>query len=208
MPELSASEWEVFLSQHPEAHLLQTAAWGELKSAFGWRPVRVLAHQGNQTAGAQILFRNLPLGLSVAYIPKGPVGKPEPAHLWDEVDSICKRSKAILLKVEPDEWEGPASANPPEGFQTAQHAIQPQRTLLVNLAGDEEQVLARMKQKTRYNIRLAQKKGVVVKTLGGYRDVPPAAAGHRRERSIWRAQPGATTRWRMICFTRTACASC
>jgi lipid II:glycine glycyltransferase (peptidoglycan interpeptide bridge formation enzyme) len=42
--------------------------------------------------------------------------------------------------------------------------IQPPRTLLIDLAGDEEQVLARMKQKTRYNIRLALKKGIVVRS--------------------------------------------
>ncbi len=42
------------------------------------------------------------------------------------------------------------------------HAIQPPRTLIVDLSGSEQDILARMKQKTRYNIRLAMKKGVIV----------------------------------------------
>ena len=71
------TEWSQFLEGFPDAHLLQTAAWGELKSAFGWQVSRVIAGG----AGAQILFRPVGLGLSLAYIPKGPVGA------WPDIDS-------------------------------------------------------------------------------------------------------------------------
>ena len=50
----------------------------------------------------------------------------------------------------------------PDGFQPGLNSIQPKQTLIIDLRGDEEDILARMKQKTRYNIRLAQKKGVRV----------------------------------------------
>ena len=66
MPILSLTDWNQFLTQYPNAHLLQTGEWGELKSAFGWKPVRVT----NGDAGVQILFRKLPLGFTVGYIPK------------------------------------------------------------------------------------------------------------------------------------------
>ena len=158
--ELSTSAWDEFLSRYPEAHLLQTTAWGELKAAFGWSVVRLAV--GN--TGAQILFRKLPMGFSLAYIPKGPLGN-EWDKLWKKVDLICRRNRAILLKVEPDYWEDVTSAEKkkaPRGFQASRHNIQPPRTLVVDLQGDEEAILTRMKQKTRYNIRLAQKKGVVV----------------------------------------------
>ena len=46
------------------------------------------------------------------------------------------------------------------------HNIQPPRTIIVDLHGTEDDILARMKQKTRYNIRLAAKKGVVPFALG------------------------------------------
>ncbi len=178
MPELNASEWDGFLSGYPDAHLLQTSAWGELKSAFGWQVARLQAEEAGAPVGAQVLFRPLLFGLTLAYIAKGPVSgdgqQAESSHwdcLWPEVDALCRRRKAVFLKVEPDLWEcaspgedGPATPvkQPPSGFQLSQQNIQPQRTLLVDLCGDEEQVLARMKQKTRYNIRLALKKGVVV----------------------------------------------
>lgn len=180
MPVITASEWESFLANVADVHILQTKGWGELKRSFGWDVERVaLPVGGINIAGAQILFRRLPLGLSLAYIARGPVGPPDlsPNYpLWPEliceIDAICLKRRAIFLKIEPDFWEpltAEQSANqvipqdPPPGFLSSQHAIQPARTLLVDISGDEQQVLARMKQKTRYNIRLAQKKGIVVK---------------------------------------------
>lgn len=162
MPEVSSAEWEKFISRHPSAHILQTRAWGELKSGFGWQVERIV--RGD--CGAQVLFRKLPLGLSLAYIPKGPVGcQPGWESMWQEVDEICRRYNSVLLIVEPDLWttgdpaEGVAT---PSGFEPGLQGIQPPRTIVVDLAGSEEDILARMKQKTRYNIRLAQKHGVVV----------------------------------------------
>jgi len=158
--EISANAWESFLAQHESPHLLQTAAWGELKSEFGWQPVRVV--QGE--VGAQLLFRRV-LGWSVAYLPRGPVGQ-DYASLWPAVDTACRKRRAIFLKVEPDQWEDEyTKTSPPHGFFLSPQTIQPPRTLIVDISGDEEQVLGQMKQKTRYNIKLAQKKGVVVRAF-------------------------------------------
>lgn len=163
MAYLVSSDWDRFLSHFPDAHLLQTSPWGELKAAFGWDVVRLVEGK----SGAQLLFKPLPLGLSLAYIPKGPLGHFPFTELGPQIDAACRQKKAIFLKVEPDRWEDPdgehaAGASVWPGFRVSRQNIQPARTLLVDLRGDEEQVLARMKQKTRYNIRLAQKKGVVV----------------------------------------------
>jgi len=162
MPLVTPKKWTEFLVHYPDAHVLQTAAWGQLKSEFGWQAVHVVT--GN--SGAQILFRKLPLGLNLAYIPKGPLGL-EWNVLWSEVDTVCKEKRAVFLKVESDLWEGDLTPNwdgqPPSGFQLSPHEIQPPRTLIVDLQGTEDQILARMKQKTRYNIRLARRKGVVIR---------------------------------------------
>ena len=45
MAEVSKTEWEKFTQQYPQAHLLQTAAWGQLKAAFGWQMQPVIADQ-------------------------------------------------------------------------------------------------------------------------------------------------------------------
>jgi lipid II:glycine glycyltransferase (peptidoglycan interpeptide bridge formation enzyme) len=161
MVDLNDSNWKVFLEAYPNAHLLQTAEWGALKSAFGWRTQRVVGKQG----GAQILFRQLPLGFTIAYLPKGPVGD-QWEELWPKIDEICREQRAVFLKVEPDIWKFPGEKvqpNPPRGFQLSPHTVQPPRTIVVSLQGEEDDILARMKQKTRYNIRLSVRKGVQVK---------------------------------------------
>jgi peptidoglycan pentaglycine glycine transferase (the first glycine) len=182
MPELLAPQWEDYLASFPEAHILQTRAWGDLKAAFGWKAAYVTALETDASPGqlgVQILFRSLPLGLTIAYIGKGPVGSQtalaDPACsdvLWHEVDRLCRNQRAVFLKLEPDQFETAAGLGtetddhwlaPPHGFRPSPQAIQPRRTLVVDIRGDEEQVLSRMKQKTRYNIRLSAKKGVMVR---------------------------------------------
>jgi len=142
MPRISASQWDQFLANWPQAHLLQTSAWAALKKPFGWDADWVQSAD----AGAQILFRRLPLGLSVAYIPKGPVG-PDWATLWPEVDRVCRQHGAIFLKVEPDAWEFEVDALTPHlpGFIPAE-PIQPRRTIVLDLSGSEADWLERMKQ--------------------------------------------------------------
>ena len=84
---------------------------------------------------------------------------------WAAVDRLCQKKHAVFLKLEQDGWEG----NSPSSFQTAvflpspQH-IQPHSTLVVDLHGSEEDVFNCMKPKTRYNIRLAGRKEVSVRS--------------------------------------------
>jgi len=156
----TTNEWDAFLSNYPDSHILQTGAWGEFKNYFGWYPIHVLS--GN--SGTQILFRRLPLGYSLAYIPKGPVGEMT-TDLMDQINHVCQKNNAIVLYIEPDAWEGEFddAVLISNGFDKSQISIQPRRTILVSLSGEDGEWLERMKQKTRYNIRLAEKKGVVIK---------------------------------------------
>ncbi len=163
MPEISLQYWNIFLENHPAAHILQTGEWGELKAAFGWEAARVIV--GN--VGAQILFRRLPLGLTAAYIAKGPLVSDQLSvigeQFWAEVDALCKKRRAIFLKIEPDCWADQSAICNLEFAILSPHSIQPRRTILVDLHGSEDDILARMKQKCRYNIRLAEKRGVSVR---------------------------------------------
>lgn len=163
MSVVNPQEWGQFLTRQSEAHLLQMPQWGALKSDFGWDASYVIVRE----TGAQILFRSLPMGFSLAYIPKGPVGD-HWESLWPEVDALCRSRRAVFLKVEPDGWDegGAGERLMASGFQPSLHAIQPRQTLVVDIQGDEEAIIAQMKQKTRYNIRLAEKKGVVVNPSG------------------------------------------
>ena len=168
----SFSEWQEFINRKPNPHILQTAEWGELKKGFGWDVERIISGD----VGVQILFRKLPLGFTVAYCPKLVSSNwlfVNSDSFWAEIDSVCRKKHAVFLKIEPDAWESEVSrlrsdeANPKSGdfgLRVSPHNIQPPRTVIVSLEGTEDEILARMKQKCRYNVRLAEKKGVTVRT--------------------------------------------
>lgn len=165
-------KWEAYLLAH-HGHLLQSWAWGELKSRFDWSATRLQTGD----AAAQILFRRLPLGLTLAYIPKGPVldwaDREQGLTFFSLIHAEAKKRRAILLKIEPNLWSPNCNLDSGQaqtalellsaaGFSPAD-TIQPRTSLVIDLKGDAQTILAAMKQKTRYNIRLAEKKGVTVR---------------------------------------------
>ncbi|MEN8097731.1 MAG: peptidoglycan bridge formation glycyltransferase FemA/FemB family protein [Chloroflexota bacterium] len=172
--------WNEFVSSQSGHHVLQTKAWGELKRNFGWDYDQVLLQDD---AGAQVLYRWFPSAqvpitrwASMAYIPKGPlVDWNDPDKTESLLSSLIQRARqnrAILLRLEPAlEYENKHVREllVARGFQESK-AIQPQRTLVVDISGDEDSILSRMKSKTRYNIRLARRKGITVR-LGDSSDV-------------------------------------
>ena len=60
MPTVSIQQWNEFITACPQAHVLQSPAWGELKSQFGWEVCRVI----HGKLGAQVLFQRVPFGIS------------------------------------------------------------------------------------------------------------------------------------------------
>jgi lipid II:glycine glycyltransferase (peptidoglycan interpeptide bridge formation enzyme) len=154
----TTEQWNEFISKYPEAHLLQTSKWGQLKSYFVWESHCII----EKDAGVQILFRRLPMGFSVAYIPKGPIGSEWQAVLKQSV-ALCRKKKSIVLYVEPDCWEENFNSDKlSSDFLRSIRSIQPRRTIIISLQGSYDEWLSRMKQKTRYNIRLSQKSGVEI----------------------------------------------
>lgn len=155
---LTGSEWSALLADYPQAHVLQGTAWGKLKSQFGWQVERI----SSGSAHAQVLFKYLPLGYSIGYIPKGPLGTLDEAF-WGELEQLAARKRAIFIRLEPDQFES-AGIDPwpvRKNLVTAK-PIQPAQTIVLDIRGSEEEILARMKQKTRYNIHLAEKKEIDV----------------------------------------------
>ncbi len=158
--------WDEFVAAHPGGHLLQSHAWGVLKAEFGWQAEEVRTAD----ACALVLFRRLPMRLgTLAYIPRGPVldwqDQRSARALLKAVDATCRRHHSALLKIEP--WLEDSSVSVERlsalGFRPSMQTVQPPRTVLVDLSpADEEAVLAAMKPKCRYNIRLAERKGVTV----------------------------------------------
>mgnify|MGYP001048111846 CR=1 FL=1 len=172
-------DWDRFVAERPNGHVLQTSPWGTLKAQFGWSDTRVALTRGDQiVAGAQVLFRRLPAGIgTLAYVPKGPVvdwaSKEESARLMAALDRAARAQGTIALSVEPNQPDDASQRRTLRslGFRPAPFgAVQPRRTLVIDITPKEDDILMAMKSKTRYNIRLAGRKGVTIRE-GGADDV-------------------------------------
>ncbi|UCC89589.1 MAG: peptidoglycan bridge formation glycyltransferase FemA/FemB family protein [Anaerolineales bacterium] len=179
----SGSEWDMALACLPEAHVLQTWDWGDFKSRWGWQPTRLLFEEAGQpVAAAQILRRQLPrTPLSVTYIPKGPAldydNAPLLAQVLSAVEQWARQKHSLFVKIDPDIWlgSGHKDALPlpratsvmktlaERGWRQSVEQIQFKNTVMVNLTLGEDELLARMKAKTRYNIRLTSRHGVRIR---------------------------------------------
>lgn len=199
--------WDRALLALPNPHIRQTWAWGEFKSRDGWSAARFLFEEGGRTvAAASILQRRLPpLPVSILYVPKGPVLD------WTDTDlagralaaleQLARRRQAIFVKIDPDVYYAGAvpsfSPRPARGLETARlltargwrfsdEQIQFRNALLLDLARPEQDLLATMKEKTRYNIRLAERRGVNVR-LGSGADLSHfyRLYGETAQRNAW-----------------------
>jgi peptidoglycan pentaglycine glycine transferase (the first glycine) len=132
----------------------------------------------------QILRNDFAARLSIFYAPKGPLlgwtNESLRNHVLNDLQSFAKKQGAIFLKMDPDIILGtgiPQGENESvdtggqaigtdlkkRGWKYSSDQIQFKNTVLIDLSPTEEELLARMKQKTRYNIRLAEKKGVTLR---------------------------------------------
>jgi peptidoglycan pentaglycine glycine transferase (the first glycine) len=169
--------WNRVLLRLPVAHVLQSWEWGAVKGRHGWTPVRLLWEQGGSPlAAAQVLWRPLPhTPLGVLYAPKGPVLDYADVDLVGRVladlEVYSRRRRAILLKVDPDVHLEPVVERlVARGWRFSDEQIQFRNTALLDLRPAQADLLAQMKSKTRYNVRLAGRRGVHVRA-GTIQDV-------------------------------------
>lgn len=140
---------------------LQSDEWGSFRESLGW-----YAHKVDSTL---ILERRLPLNKSFLYSPEV-IAEPELLlTLLPEVYSIAKRRNSIFYRLElfidkqdelANQWQAAFTYT---GFSKAFESVQPEDRQIISLKGSEEKILAQMKQKGRYNIRVAEKSGVLVR---------------------------------------------
>jgi lipid II:glycine glycyltransferase (peptidoglycan interpeptide bridge formation enzyme) len=151
---------------------MQSAAWAGIREAQGWRAE--FRRFGSPLPVALVLWRSLPAGQSIAYVPRGPIvgGPSQLEAALAKLGSIAKERRAIFLKVDPeidaDVGAGPLRA---AGFRRAPD-IQPViATLELDLGPEEEALFAALEKDTRWSVRQAAKRGVSVREAGGGDDL-------------------------------------
>lgn len=143
-------------------HPLQTWEWGQFRQGMGVDVVRLGVFQkGKLTDGWQITFHRIPhTPWTVGYFPKGPT--PD-KRMLDALMTLAKQKRAIFIQLEPNIPVLQAENHTlPAGLIPAHRPLFTKYTFILDLTKPEEALLGSMHSKTRYNIRLAQKHGVVV----------------------------------------------
>lgn len=193
-----ATQWNTQIEDLPGAHALQTWEWGKVKSRFGWESYPLLWRNGDGKVDAaalllrrRVAFGGFGLPISVMYVPRGPLLDWSDLSLAKQVlndlKAFARKHWAIFVKIDPDLPVGfgipgeEKSADHQAGLSVHEHLsadgwrfsdeqIQFRNTVNVDLSEDIDSLLMRMKSKTRYNIRLAKRRGVTVRG-GGLGDI-------------------------------------
>jgi lipid II:glycine glycyltransferase (peptidoglycan interpeptide bridge formation enzyme) len=181
--------WNDFVGSKEHAEFLQSWEWGEFQEKVEG-PVLSASSERSRTgaegkilrfgieengeliAAATLVKKTLPLGMNYFYCPRGPVFDYRSSifslqFFFDEIKKIADKEKVIFLRFEPDNQSQITNYK----LQIRKTIdIQPSQTIILDLAKTEDELLAAMHQKTRYNIRLAEKKGVKIQeaTRGGF----------------------------------------
>jgi peptidoglycan pentaglycine glycine transferase (the first glycine) len=169
--------WDQAVLDLPNPHVLQSWLWGALKAQTGWRARRVLWRRENGlAAAAAILTRRLvalPGAPAIAYVPKGPIldwnDQERVAAILGELEQAARQSGVIFIKIDPDvrpdcaAGQAACAALARRGWRPSAEQIQFRNTVVSDLRPDEASLLAGMKPKWRYNIRLAERRGVTVR---------------------------------------------
>jgi peptidoglycan pentaglycine glycine transferase (the first glycine) len=166
------NEWDGWLQDSPGGgHVLQSYEWGEFKKNLGWRPIcLVLEREGEVVGVGQFLaYNTAPIPGVLMYCTKGPWlpwdDKKAVRAFFEGVRAVARREGAHTVKIEPEVLEQQKDVKDllgEIGFHKARYDLNLKTTLVADLSLPEEELLARMKGRTRYNVRLAARKGVEV----------------------------------------------
>lgn len=176
----NAEEYDDFVRNHPKGHMMQTSAWGKIKREWDWTGFICRDDNGHIKGVCGVLIRKIPYtSFKMLYAPRGPVcdlsDKQTVTELIKAVSEYGKNNKAYTFKIDTD-----TLATDKEyidllkslGFVFKEHGsgfdtVQARYIFRLNIDGKtEEEVMAGFHSKTRYNTRLAERKGIRIEIKG------------------------------------------
>jgi lipid II:glycine glycyltransferase (peptidoglycan interpeptide bridge formation enzyme) len=165
--------YNAFASSSTYADILQSWEWGEVKRRSGWTPRRLLVEDDERrVVGSALVLgrRPVPGAPRLLYAPRGPIVEDFRTEALDALvgEIRARAGDAFVLKCDPPIEDGSpdAAAMIEAGFAIERSAgfggVQPKAVMVLDLAPDVEKVFAGFRSKWRYNVRLAERKGVEV----------------------------------------------
>lgn len=173
----SEEEYTKFLETHERCNFQQSIEWSKVKTS--WKPEIILAEdeKGNIIGSLMVLIRKIPFFGNIMYSSRGPVCDIHDIdvlkQLTDGAKELAKKYNAIVLRIEPDIVSSDLEFRNivqnlgykiKDDAKNFREEIQPRYVFRLNTKNKtEDELFKNFHQKTRYNIRLATKKGVQVK---------------------------------------------
>jgi len=172
-------QWNDFVAASKYCNITQSYEWGELAPHLGAEAIHVgvVDDQGHLCAAMLVLVSSI-LRRNYFYVPRGPIidepDYPAMTVLLNFVKAEARKRSAFMLKVEAGAQDGDVNwltALQKRGFRPTPYASHVRHEWVLDLRPDEKALLAGMKEKWRYNIRLAGRKGVTVRRGEGQADI-------------------------------------
>ena len=178
MEEINEKEFKEFIENHEKGHYAQSIEWAKVKDEWKNEIIIVRDEKGKIKASLSLLIRKIPhTKYTLMYAPRGPVCDVDDEksfkELIEKADELAKKYKAFMLKMDPDilanneNFKTMAKLN---GFivedkiKDVNNLLQPRFVFRLNIKGKtEDEIFSAFHSKTRYNIRLASKKGVTLR---------------------------------------------
>lgn len=178
MNDIETKEYYDFILNHKNSHFMQALEWAKIKNNWKNEVIIVRDENGKIAGSMSVLIKKMPIiNTSMLYCPRGPVcdieNKEVFAELMKKLRELAKREKAFIFRMDPpipnsnEEFRKMAIDNKIKLKSNINHdinkVIQPKYEMQLNIKDKtEDELLASFSQKTRYNIRLAKKKGVTI----------------------------------------------
>lgn len=175
--ESDINEFNKFLANNERCNFQQSLEWSKVKTS--WKTEVILAEDKNKNiiGSLTVWIRKIPIFGHIMYAPRGPIcdvhNKEVLEQLTEGAKELAKKYKAIVLRIEPDiksddiEFKNnmiELGYKIKDDAKNFREEIQPRYVFRLDVKGKtEDEVFKNFHQKTRYNVRLATKKGVTVK---------------------------------------------
>ena len=160
---------------------LQSTAWRDFQAGLG-KKTFLLEEKG---FWASIIEHQLPIVGKYFYLPRGPVLFSEEGIKsgLGKLAQLAQENQASWIRIEPEKEEDLEliKKNCEFKIRKASKNVQPREIFVIDLRKSEEDLLKEMKPKTRYNLKLAQKKGVTVKVFDGKKDFDEESRAYLKE---------------------------
>lgn len=166
LAEQDKEKYNAYVSSHVRGFFLQSWHWGDWQNHQGKTVERYFVeHNEKVIASAQVVINSSPIG-NYYYSAYGPLWNEDlsPQEVDQAISELVKtlqsNKQIMFVRLEPVVQHDLKKL---DGYKT--EAVQPPQTLVVNIADEAEKVLQSFHSKTRYNIRIAQKHSVEIKTF-------------------------------------------